>query len=504
MSQLPPPTPQPRSFPPGLGFITIAALVGVILAASVIQIIPRFGPVGQPIVIQGGGGQGPLAQVSGAPTGGPGAANAGPGAKGPAAAKAGGAAALTGPATAACNSSNNGGATDTGVTATSVSLASTIVNSGVGQSFLGPVQFGMQAVVNRVNRGGGICGRKLNLTLVDDGWNAARGCSDIQSFIHDGAFALPVVPSSEGLKQCIDSGVIHNAGIPVIGSDGMLFDQYQASSKADWVWPVAASTLSTMHIMALDASHNHGAHTFCLVYDSKYHFGIEGEQAFKAEIGRLNGKLVFEEGLDPEVTDYSGPVNDWNNNCGSVDFAGMLLEPDEAGRWLSNNPTLPKGRAGVAGAQPMFSDSLTANCGDICDGIKVFTGYRPVVDPAYSNTPSVVQYANDVRSVSTQADLSNQFLEGGYDGMLLLVQCLKAVGAGLTRAAVKHYLDTVTFAADGGGLTQPLAWHPGNHFANVEMKAYAMVASSGRVTGYRPDPAGFITDPAAGADAPSD
>lgn len=513
MSQVTPPSSSPpapgRSFPPGAGWLSVLALAVIIVGVSAIQVLPRFGPASQPIAIQGvgpgagGTGLGTTALPSGVALA-PGVVGGAAGqhgsiAKGPGVATGGGAASAQ-----SCNSTNNGGATDTGVTATSISLASTIVNSGVGQSFLGPVQYGMQAVVNRVNRGGGICGRHLNLTVVDDGWDAARGCSDIQSFIHDGAFALPVVPSSEGLKQCIDSGVIHSAGIPVVGSDGMLFDQYQASSKADWVWPVAASTLSTMHIMAIDAYRNHNARTFCLVYDSKYHFGIEGEQAFKAEIGRLGGKLTFEEGLDPDVTDYSGPVNDWNNNCGGVDFAGMLLEPDEAGRWLSDNPTLPKGKGGVAGAQPMFSNSLTANCGDICDGIKVFTGYRPVVDPAYSNLPSVVQYENDVRAESSQADLTNQFLEGGYDGMLLVVQCLKAIGAHLTRAAVKAYLDSTTFAADGNGLTQPLTWRPGNHFANVAMKAYVMVANSGRVTGYRPDSAGFITDPNAGADAPSD
>lgn len=489
--------------------MSVAALAVIILAASAIGVLPRYGPASQPVAIQTDQGIGPSV-VPGA-TAGPSGAAVVPGAVVPGSGKqqsggkVGGTVSGSGPATTqSCNSTNNGGATDTGVTAKSISLASTIVNSGVGQTFLGPVQYGMEAVVNRVNRAGGICGRHLNLTVVDDGWDPARGCSDIQSFIHDGAFALPVVPSSEGLKQCIDSGVIHAAGIPVIGSDGMLFDQYQASSKADWVWPVAASTLSTMHIMALDAYRNHNARTFCLVYDSKYHFGLEGEQAFKAEIGRLGGQLTFEEGLDPDVTDYSGPVNDWNNHCGNVDFAGMLLEPDAAGRWLSDNPTLPKGKAGVAGAQPMFSNSLTSNCGDICDRIKVFTGYRPVVDPAYSNLSSVVQYENDVRAESSQADLTNQFLEGGYDGMLLMVQCLKALGANLTRDAVRQYLDGTTFAADGGGLTQPLTWRHGNHFANVSMKAYVMVASSGRVTGYRPDSAGFITDPSAGADSPSD
>lgn len=507
MSQMPP-APSNRSFPPGLGWLTIVALVAIIAVASIIQIVPRFGPAGPVAAVNqttdttgdgGQGGPGGAAGPSGAAAPG---VNPGAGAAG---SKPGSNPAVAGGSGQACSSSGNGGVTDVGVTAKSIKLASTIVNSGVGQSFLGPVQYGMQAVVNRINRAGGICGRILNLTLVDDGWDAVRGCNDIQSFINDSkVFALPVVPSSEGLKQCIDSGVIRQAGVPVIGSDGMLFDQYQASGNADWVWPVAASTLSTMHIMVLDAAKNHAAKTFCLVYDNLYHFGKEGKDAFDGEVQRLGGKDVFDEGLDPNSGDYSTDVQNWNNNCSNVDFVGMLLEPDEAARWLGDNPSLntPKGKAGVAGAQPMFSSTLTSNCGDICAGIKVYTGYRPIVDPAYSNLPSVVQYANDVQSVSSQADLTNQFLEGGYDGMLLLVQALQGVGPNLTRAGMRAYLDATTFAADGGGLTQPLRWKAGNHFANIEMKAYSMVASSGRVTGYRPDPAGFIADPAVGADAP--
>jgi ABC-type branched-subunit amino acid transport system substrate-binding protein len=285
----------------------------------------------------------------------------------------------------------------------------------------------------------------------------------------------------------------------------MLYEQYDASGNADWVWPVAASTLSTMHIMAADAYKNHGARSFCLVYDSKYHFGLEGEQAFRGEVARLGGNLVYEQPLDPNNNDYSSDVNTWNGHCSSVDFVGMLLEPDAAAKWLSDNPSLgtPKSKGGVAGAQPMFSTSLTANCGDICDGIKIFTGYRPIFDPAYSSLPSVERYASDVQAESSQADLTNQFLEGGYDGMLLTVAAFQAVGPNLTRNAVRAWLDSAGFDSNGSGLTQPLKWTPGHHFANLEMKAYAMVATSGRVTGYRADPAGFQVDPAPGQDRPN-
>ena len=104
-----------------------------------------------------------------------------------------------------CNSSNNGGKTDRGVSATSIKLGATVVSSGIGASFLGPVRVGIDAVKNEVNRAGGICGRQLTLKLVDDGWDAQRGCQLHPNLVEgDKVFALAVNPSSEGVRIASD------------------------------------------------------------------------------------------------------------------------------------------------------------------------------------------------------------------------------------------------------------------------------------------------------------
>ena len=476
----------------------MAVLAAIVVVASVIAVYPKTQNVAVTgSTANGGGGGNAAAIVTPAPSGATGSFI--PGQAGSAGSKGTGHSAAT--TATACNLSGNGGNTDTGVTQSQISLASTIVNSGVGSSFLGPVQYGMQAVVNKVNRAGGICGRQLKLTLVDDGWDPAVGCQDIQNFIHDGAFALPVEPSSEGLTTCISNGTIHGAGIPVIGSDGMLKQQYAASGQADWVWPVATSTVSTMHIMVLDAFRNHGARTFCLAYDDHYKFGQEGQQAFDSEVSRLGGTDVYDQPLDPTQADYSQQINTFNNNCqGHADFVGLLLQPTAAQSWITGGAYMgDPSKGGAAGAQPMFTSSLGKNCGNFCSGLKVYSGFRPPIAP-YDSMASVRQYINDVTAQSSSADLDNQFLESGYDGMLLTIQALTAVGPDLTRARVRQYLDSTPFAADGQGLTQPLSWRAGNHFANIAMLGYTMVANSAGFQGFRADPAGFITDPNPSAD----
>jgi ABC-type branched-subunit amino acid transport system substrate-binding protein len=474
----------------------MAILALLIVAASVVAVYPRTQTVA--VVGSGGGDNGGSVVTTPTPATAAGG-TVGPGHAG--SAGSAGAAGHGGTAATACNQKGNGGATDTGVTANQVSLASTIVSSGVGQSFLGPVQYGMQAVLNKVNRNGGICGRQLKLTLVDDSWNAQVGCQDIQNFIHENVFALPVEPSSEGLTTCISNGTIHNAGIPVIGTDGMLKQQYAASGAADWVWPVATSTVSTMHIMVLDAFRNHGARTFCLAFDNQYKFGLEGRDAFDQEVQRLGGSVLSDQPLDPNQPDYSGQIQQFNTTCqGHADMVGMLLQPTAAQSWITGGAYMgDPNKGGAAGAQPMFTSSLGKNCGNFCAGLKVYTGFRPPLAP-YDALASVRQYMSDVGAQSSSADLNNQFLESGYDGMLLAVQALAAVGPDLTRAKVRQYLNSTAFAADGQGLTQPLNWRAGNHFANTSMLAYTMVANTAGFQGFRADPVGFIVDPNPSAD----
>jgi hypothetical protein len=58
--------------------------------------------------------------------------------------------------------------------------------------------------------------------------------------------------------------------------------------------------------------------------------------------------------------------------------------------------------------------------------------------------------------------------------------------------AERQYLDGTTFATDGQGLTLPLSWHPGNHFANTAMlRACCMNVRTSVSAGYwrdEPDP----------------
>jgi ABC-type branched-subunit amino acid transport system substrate-binding protein len=364
----------------------------------------------------------------------------------------------------------------------------------------------MMTVVNKINKAGGICGRQLNLTLRNDSWDADRGKTYIQNFVEsDKVFALSVVPSSEGLQAAKD--YIAQKGVPVVGSDGMLAHQYQNP----WIWPVATSTVSTMHIMAKNAAER-GAKHFAIVFDAKYHFGVEGAFAFNEAVKRLTGSPIPGYnpskkcdqrycGIQPQRPSYATEARAFNTACyqtgARCDFIAFLLEPDTAVSFFREgrdaDPAL--GADGGFGlAQPLFTRSLAENCRSACDGMWVWTGYNPPIE-ALASQPGVAKYVSDIRQESATADVTNQFLEGGYLGMSLLVEAFQKIGPNLTRANLKTALDSMTFDA---GLSSPLTWRPGNHFANTSAQAFAIQYKQG-FNGWR-QKTGFIKDPWVGQD----
>jgi ABC-type branched-subunit amino acid transport system substrate-binding protein len=496
-----------RRFPPA--WSTLALVGGLALAVASLVVVP--GKPSKVEVINSG----PGAAGSGGAVGGPGSAASGGGAAagggstgsaqaGPAAGQVAGKQGL------ACAPGKNGGATDTGVTGDSIKLGATVVESGIGASFLGDVRYGMQAVADKVNRQGGVCGRLLKLKLVDDGWDYQRGGDFIRSLVEgEHVFALAVVPSSEGLKNASDGGYIRSKKIPVVGTDGMLYSQY----NDPYIWPVAASTISTMHVMAKHA-YDEGARHFSIVYETSYHFGLEGAYAFNAAVERLtkspipgyvdplknpqcNARFC---GIKAGAPSYASEINKFNSACGQgdlCDFTALLLEPSTAVTWMKGGARSPSDSLKMGGPQPLFTAGFGQDCGSACDGLVLWTGYLPPLGD-YLGVPAVSEYVNSIKAANSSADFNNSFVEGGYVGMSLLVKSLQAVGPNLTRENLKTVLDAMDWSP---GLSAPLRWRPGNHFANVHMRAFSIQYKSG-FAGWR-DEQVDLDDPWIGQDGHS-
>lgn len=394
-----------------------------------------------------------------------------------------------------CKAGKNGGSTDKGVTGTEIKLATTAVLDGEAKTLLEPSVTGIKAVFDKVNKAGGICGRRLVLKVDNDSFDKSRGQQIIRNYIEGDYFALPVVPSAEGLGAAIESGEIAKAGIPVVGTDGMRKEQYGNA----WVWPVAAATTTSMRVMAKYAAETKGAGSFAIVYDSKYKFGIEGFEAFKKQIEAMGKTFVHAQALDPAQPSYATEANEFNGKCGGgkCDMVALLLLPDTAKKWMSRQPEM--GKLYTAGAQTLFTDRFAQDCvqaaGNRCHGLAVWTGYNPPIGAAASK-PGVAGYVNDVRALNPSIDVTNQFLQGSYVGASVFVEALKKVGPNLTRENLKAVMDSMTYQSD---LCSALTWKAGNHRANIRAQSFSMAVSQGAFNNWRND-SGFLADPNPGAD----
>lgn len=375
-----------------------------------------------------------------------------------------------------------------GVTANEIKVASTVVLDGPGASLLSSSPVGMRAVVNKTNRAGGICGRRINLVTVNDSWDAQQGQRTIRRFIEEGYFALTVVPSSEGLGQAILAGDIKNAGIPVVGTDGMRIDQY----RDPWVWPVATATVSTMRIIAKHAFDN-GARKFGIVWDNKFRFGIEGANAFKEQVAKLGGSVIADQPLDPDRPSFGNEAQTFNRACnGECDAVALLLVPSTALTWRNANSGAGAGRGDrTYGHQTLFTDEFASACREWCNGMIVFTGYNPPIPPLDTKA-GVREYVNDVRAERASIDFRNQFLEGAYLGMKVFVEAATACSPNLTRECLRQNLDSATFKSD---LASDLAWRPNQRHANRAAQAFSVEASGGSFNGWRFLQTGFLPDP---------
>lgn len=391
-----------------------------------------------------------------------------------------------------CSKGQNAGASDQGVTNNSINFAATVVRTGIAKSFLADAQYGMQAVINRTNQKGGVCGRLINVHEDDDSWDPGQGEELIQKYISCNCyFGLAVNPSSEGVRNVIDGHLLDDHQFPLVGSDGMLIDQYQDP----WVWPVATSTHSIMHIIA-DEAYSRGARNFAIVYEDKYRFGVEGESAFRGEVGRLQGANLVEDmkiasASEGQSGGYGGNASDFVSACSNsskdltkCDFVAILLEPATAHQWVSDGG-LGDGTAhpkyGIGAPQPLFVTSFTNDCGAPCNGLRVWTSFTPPIPP-FDSQAAVSAYKADIRSQSGAADYDNPEVEGAYQGMLLTVQALQQLGPAPTRVDLQHVLDRTTLDT---GLTAAQTFQSGNHFAAVSARAFDAVYNGSNFLNWR-------------------
>jgi ABC-type branched-subunit amino acid transport system substrate-binding protein len=380
------------------------------------------------------------------------------------AASTGGAAASTGGGAAAasnCGVGDNGGATDVGVTATSLAVGNVSIMSGPVPGFGRTSQSAVQAYINYVNSQGGVCGRKLQLSNSDDRFDSGANRSETEK-LKSKVFAFV-----GGLSVVDDGGaaVLAGTNVPDVGI---------SLSDARIKLPNNFSTAP------IDLADGGNGIIPSMKYD-KEHFGAKiGAVVWPGQpIARSRAQGYVNDmkraGIDPSVqlevsvteTNYSGVAAKIKD--GHVDVLLTTLE-------LSGMAALAKAlkqqgyqpKVAAYGAQA-YGQSFIDRARDAAEGVTLQIGYDIFENKAAN--PAIATFLKWFTQTAPGVQ-PDYFSVIAWSAAELFVQALRAAGAKPTRDNVLAQLKKVTKFDAGGMLAtvNPAGKHWADCFLVVTVK----------------------------------
>jgi branched-chain amino acid transport system substrate-binding protein len=364
-----------------------------------------------------------------------------------------------------------GGQQGTGTTGGPGLTAGAPIKIGVLVTQTGAINFApsaqaTKAYIDRVNRNGGVNGHRIELQIMDDQLDQARGQQAAQRMLADGvlAFAAWNAPNTENQI----AGFLAANKVPLIGSYG----EY-AEYHSPYAYAFSAHYGHYGYQMGQFLK-QHGATKAGFIYidngEAHANDGLEKavQAGWKAAGG--TGSVEFHK-EDPTQGVYDDVVTSLQLN--GVDGIATILDQTAYNRLQQAQDRHSYHPVHVA--DPLFPDpAVTKSSGT--EGTYVATD----VEFLESGTAAVKDYADTVRAAYGQGTTVNYIGEIGWLDAAILVDALRSMGQHITRAGLTAAVDALPH--QGYGLTSPLHFGPGQRDLNRCLKF-------GRMTGGKLVPA---------------
>ena len=382
------------------------------------------------------------------------------------------AAASSGTPTASCNASNNGGATDVGVTANQIVIGNIASISGVAPGLTQSAQRATEAFAAYVNSQGGICGRTLKVQTYDDQNDAGQNASDAAQACQS-TFSL--VGSASGFDNG-GASTIQSCGIPYVGAElsthemGGVPNAFGASPGNAHYWPTGPAVwLKSQFPNAV----THAAMIYLNVPATQEQATAE-MNAYKS-VGFNYTYTVAVSPTEPNYAPYVAKMQ-----AAGVQYVTEYSDDNSASRLLQAMAQANYQPQVVDWFSEEYSSHFLSEAQGAANGDLVLMATSPY-EEAKSN-PGMSTYLSwlDRTEPGTQQDIFGEF---AWSAGMAFLQAAKAVGPHLTRAALMSQLQQIG-TWDGGGV-QP----PDTSFGQkIPSKcfAYFKVSGSGFVRDYPP------------------
>jgi len=381
----------------------------------------------------------------------PGAASAGPAQPAPGQAASG----QPGPAAPAPGATAT--ASDVGVTATSIKLGHIGIYSGPVGSFGENLSYACRAGLQAVNDAGGVNGRKYDVLVRDDGWDATKGSNAVRDLVErQKVFALACsqsVPTNDAITPYMDQ-----QKTPNVGSDGWGEAQYAGT----WSFPVGASGVNEAQNLADYQAKQQGAKRVGVLYWNNT-TGKAYLDAYKKVIEQNGGAVVVSQAAnfdDPGTSTFIAQAR-----ADNVDTITTMVDPGIFARMVREAASQGfKPKNGYSGGAALYFQATPGLTGPTAEGTITSIDWLPD-DPQgpAASSPGYRDYKQTVEHYYPQVDHSN-WTKAGFIGARMLTDSLKRLGLNVTRQGVKDDLDRVSDFDTGLG--SRIGWRPGQHRSN--------------------------------------
>lgn len=323
-----------------------------------------------------------------------------------------------------------------------------------------------KAYVDRVNAAGGVNGHKIELIIMDDQLDQARGQQAAQRMLADGvlAFAAWNAPNTE--NQIVP--FLEANKVPLIGSYGM-YAQYHSP----WAYAFSAHYGHYGYELGRWLKEKGSTKAGFIYIDNGEARANDGlERAVQAGWKDAGGTGTVEmHREDPTQGVYDDVVT--SLQLSGVDGIATILDQTAYNRLQQASDR--HAYTPVHVATPLFADPAVAKTSS-----NEGTWVASDMEFLEAGTPAVNDYVQTVRAAYGAKATVNWVGEVGWLDAMILVDALKAMGKDITRAGLVKAVDGLR--SNGYGFTSPLRFGPGERDLNRCLKL-------GRITGGKLVPA---------------
>ncbi|HXM56562.1 MAG TPA: ABC transporter substrate-binding protein [Candidatus Dormibacteraeota bacterium] len=350
-------------------------------------------------------------------------------------------------------SSSNGGATAPGVTGDAIAIGTTNAETGVVSAPASLTKAGAQAVFDKANASGGVNGRKIKVTVLDDGYTAPKAVANVRTFINQPVFAVfggyGTVPAQSIVP------ILEEAKVPYLFP--YQGNPYPGTKYVFLVMPLYRNQTVTVIKGAIQKYGKGGV--YALV--GKTADTAQSVQDAKQATSEAGGTWLGYDEVSQGTTDYTPYV--LRMKQAHPDFVLVSTTPTDSARYVTAmvaQGALPAKR--ILGLQTLATETFL-------NAVPVEAS-NVLFAPGPNAAPSNKLAADCVSTIHKYAPGTQIAMETlwGCGTAQLLVYALQKAGPDLTRDGLVKTLEAMR-QVDAAPVLTPISFSPSNHVGETSM-----------------------------------